>query len=364
MNLMVITGTSDRSEIDLYCALVAKGHKMDFLCAPEWQGEAPLIKAGVNVMRLPIRHRLDFHAVGAVENMVRERAPDLIYAPLNRSLSVALMATRKHKCPVIGYRGTTGHLSRLDPASWVTYFHPRLARIVCVSNAVRRYLIKKKIPPDRLRTIYKGHRTEWYDFNARPDLTEFGIPPDAFVVGFAGNMRPVKGVDVLIRAMAEVDASLNIHALLVGEVRDKSINRLAADPAVRSRVHLIGYREDAAALSGACSAFAMPSIKREGLPRAVIEAMSQRVPTIVSNAGGMPELVEDDISGIVVPPGNSRALANAIAALAADPDRGGRLGKAARKRIETAFHIDSTIDKVETLFFSCVSAQGVEFGHV
>lgn len=350
MNLMVITGTSDRSEIELYCALAEKGHRMNLLCAPEWEGEARLINAGVNVIRLPIRHRLDFHAVGEVQNMVREREPDLIYAPLNRSLSVALMATRKHNCPVIGYRGTTGHLSRFDPASWLTYFHPRLARIVCVSDAVRQYLINKRIPPDKLRTIYKGHRTQWYDFDTCPDLTEFGIPPDAFVVGFTGNMRPVKGVDVLIRAMAEVDASLNIHALLVGEVRDKSINRLAAAPAVASRVHLIGYRKDAAALSGACNAFAMPSIKREGLPRAVIEAMSQRVPAIVSNVGGMPELVEDGISGIVVPPANPRALANAIAALAADPDRAGRLGNAARKRIETGFHIDSTIDKIEKLF--------------
>ncbi len=350
MNLMVITGTSDRSEIELYCALAEKGHKLDLVCAPEWHGAARLIKAGVNVIRLPIRHRLDFHAIGAVRNMIRERAPDLIYAPLNRSLSVALMATRKNKRPVIGYRGTTGHLSRLDPASWLTYFHPRLARIVCVSNAVHRYLIRKNIPPDRLCTIYKGHRTQWYDSNTQPDLTEFGIPSDAFIVGFTGNMRPVKGVEVLIRAMAQVDVSLNIHALLVGEVRDKKIKRLAAAPAVASRVHLIGYRKDAAALSGACNAFVMPSIKREGLPRAVIEAMSQRVPAIVSNVGGMPELVEDGISGIVVPPSNPRALANAIAALAADPDRADRLGNAARKRIEKTFHIDSTINKIEKLF--------------
>ncbi len=354
VHVLAITTTNDRPENELYCALVQKGHKVDLLCTPEWTGERPLIYGGVNVKRLLIRHRLDLHAIRKIQHIVHKLAPDLIYAPRNRALSVTLMATRKHPCPVIGYRGTIGHLSRFDPASWLTYFHPRLTGIVCVSNAVRQYLISKRIPQDILHTIYKGHHTKWYDFDTPKDLTEFNIPPNAFVVGFTGNMRPVKGVDILLRALAELPATLNIHALLIGDVRDKTIKTLAAAPAVASRSHFIGYRKDAPVLSGACNVFVMPSIKREGLPRAVIEAMAQRVPAIVSNVGGMPELVEDGISGIVVPPKDPHVLAHAITSLATDPKRTNILGNAARQRIEHTFHIDTTIKKMETLFQSAV----------
>ena len=356
MHVLAITGSNDRSEIEVYRALVRKGHKVDLICSPHWRGEAPLIQGDIDVIKMHIHHRLDRHAVGEIRHMVHKRAPDLIYAPRNSALSVALMATRKHKrVSVIGYRGTTGHLSRFDPASWLTYFHPRLKHIVCVSEAVRQYLLGKRIPADVVHTIHKGHRVEWYDSDQPVDVTEFDIPLNAFVIGFTGNMRPVKGVDVLLRSLAELPPDLNVHALLVGEVRDEKIKAMAANPAVADRVHLTGYRKDASILAGACDAFVMPSVKREGLPRAVIEAMAQRVPPIVSDVGGMPELVENGISGLVVPPRDHKALAKAIATLAGDVKLRDALGQAARKRIETTFNVDTTIEKMEALFESAMS---------
>ena len=355
MHLFAITATNDRSEIEIYRSLVARGHKVDLICSPHWKGEAPLIQGGVDVIKMSIKHRLDMRAVGEIRHMVHKRSPDVIYAPRNSALSTALMATRKHKrIPVIGYRGTTGHLSRWDPASWLTYFHPRLKRIVCVSEAVRQYLLGKRVPETVVHTIHKGHRAEWYDFNQPVDVTEFGIPSNAFVVGFTGNMRPVKGIDVLLRSLAKLPPELNVHALLIGEVRDKKIEAMAADPAVAERAHFIGYHKDAPVLAGACDAFVMPSVEREGLPRAVIEAMAQRVPAIVSNVGGMPELVEDGVSGLVVPPRDHKALAQAITALAKDRKLCDVLGQGARERIETAFNIDKTIDTIEDLFQSVI----------
>ncbi len=353
MHLLTVTSTNDRSEIELYRTLVSRGHKVDLICSPHWKGEAPLIRGGIDVIKMPIQHRLDRHAAGEIRHMVHKRSPDLIYAPGNKQLSVSLLATRAHKrIPVLGYRGTTGHLSRWDPASWLTYFHPRLKGIVCVSEAVRRYLLSKRIPADITHTIYKGHRTEWYDVDAPADITQLGIPLNAFVVGFTGNIRPVKGVDTLLRSLSHLRASLNVHLLLVGEVRDKRIEAMAANPTIAERVHLAGYRKDAAHLAGACDAFVMPSIEREGLPRAVIEAMAQRVPAIVSDVGGMPELVEDGVSGLVVPPRDPKSLADAIASLAGNRKQRDTLGEAARERIETAFNIETTIEKMEALFES------------
>ena len=353
MHLLAITATNDRSEVEIYRSLVRNGHQVDLICDTKWVGEKPLVEGGVNVIKMTIKHRLDFSAVRKIRSLISKIKPDVIYAPRNSTLSTALMATRT--CPVVGYRGTSGHLSRFDPASWLTYFHPRLKRIVCVSEAVRQYLLSKRIPEKVVHTIHKGHRAEWYDFDQAVDLTQFGIPKDAFVVGFTGNIRPVKGVDVLLRSLTEIDPNLNVHALLIGEVRDEKIKEMAAIPEIAAKAHFIGYRTDAAVLAGACHAFAMPSVEREGLPRAVIEAMAQHVPAIVSNVGGMPELVEDGVSGIVVPPRDHIALAKAITKLASDLEYSKALGQSARKRIETDFNIDATVVKIEALFQSVVA---------
>ena len=361
MHLLAVTATNDRSEVEIYRTLAERGHRVHLICDPQWharQSQLPagesavarLNETGVTVSTMAVKHRLDISAARALRRIISTESPDVIYAPKNSTLSVALLATSGDTCPVIGYRGTSGHLHRYDPASWLTYFHPRLKAIVCVSEAVRRYLISKKIPPLMLHTIHKGHRVEWYQFKSRPTLDEFGIPPDAFTIGFTGNIRPVKGVEYLLKALPEIDAGLNGHALLAGEVRDKKISELAKAPAIAERAHFAGYRPDAPALTGACNAFIMPSVEREGLPRAVIEAMAQGVPPIVANTGGMPELVTDGICGIVVPPRNSQAITEALTRLAGNPELCRRLGQAAVERIRNEFNIDRTIDKIEKLF--------------
>jgi glycosyltransferase involved in cell wall biosynthesis len=355
---MAITATNDRSEVEIYRALSRRGHSVHLICHPDWQGDKPLREAGVKITELDIRHRLDLKASRKLREIIISTSPDVIYAPKNSTLSTALIATRGEICPVIGYRGTCGHLRRTDPGSLLTYFHPRLRAIVCVSEAVRQYLISKKIPEDMLHTIYKGHRIEWYNFSgtAKPDFSSYGVPPNAFVVGFTGNIRPVKGVEHLLRALPQISSKLNVHAVLAGEVRDKKIIKLAKVPEIAAQAHFMGYTTDAPLIAATCHAFVMPSVKREGLPRSGIEAMAQGVPAIVADVGGMPELVEDGISGLVVPPCDSHAIAEAITKLASSPDLCRKFGEAARKRIETAFCVDTTIDRMEQLFISIAQA--------
>jgi glycosyltransferase involved in cell wall biosynthesis len=350
MRVLVVTSAIDRSEAAVFRAMAEAGIRMDMLCDEAAAAQDSLREAGVTIEHLTARHRFDRHAIRGVREKLATGPYDIVYAPRNRGLSVSLLAGRGSPVKTIAYRGTMGHLSRLDPASWFTYLNPRVNRILCVSDAVRHYLLGMGIPGDRLTTIYKGHDTAWYAGGPPPDLAEFGIGPGAFVVGFTGNIRPVKGVDVLLRALARVPPPLGVHVLLVGEVRDRRIRRLASDPAIRAAVHLAGFRRNAAALAGACDAFVMPSVSREGLPRAVIEAMAQGVPPIVSDVGGMPELVVDGECGLVVPPRDPDALAQAIGTLAGNRDRAGTIGRKAQDRIRTHFNIETTIARTLEVF--------------
>jgi len=358
MRILVVTLFIDRSEAALYKGLVRRGMELDVVCRPDAPRRAMLLDAGLPVTTLQTRHRLDLGAVRFLRKRIAERKYDLVYAPANSTLSVSLMACHGTRVRRVGYRGTMGHLSRWDPAAWLTYLNPAVDRIVCVSNAVRRYLLGMGIPPARLATIYKGHDPAWYAGGPDPCRAEFGLPEDAFVVGFIGTVRPVKGVDVLLRAICALPESANVHLLVVGDVLDARVKRMARTPRLRAITHFAGYHTDGFRVARLCNAVAMPSVAREGLPRTLIEAMAQGIPVIASDVGGIPELVVHEQTGLVVPPRDHAALTAALAALAGNRQQARAYGEQARIRIEQAFHIETTIHSMSRLFEDCVKGAG------
>jgi len=234
------------------------------------------------------------------------------------------------------------------------YLNPRIDRIVCVCEAIRQWFLRMqpaflRMPPERPVTIHKGHKLEWYA-DAPVDLSQFGIPADAFVIGCAAAYRPRKGIEYLIDAMGLLPDDIPAHLLLIGKMDAEELTRkIDACPAA-DRIHRSGYRTDAPAVTAACDVFCLPSTKREGLPRAVIEAMAYRVPPVVTNSGGSPELVVDGESGYVVPIKDARALADAFEWLYRDPDLRRRMGDAAHERIATAFRNEDTVRKTIALY--------------
>lgn len=350
MKVLTLVDVTDRSEIFLHKSLKEAGVDLEIVCSPSAHAYDSFPQMGIPVTRLSLKSRIDLSGIRTITEKLRNGYFDIAHAATNRTLSNVLLASRGTPIKHIAYRGTIGHLSRLDPASWLVYLNPRVDKIVCVSNAVREYLLSLNIPPSRLVTIYKGHDISWYTGHKAPELSKFGIPPDAFIVGFTGSMRPVKGVDVLIQSALHLPEHLKIHFLLVGEVHDRKIEKLARNKKIRHMIHLAGFREDAPALAGACNVFVMPSIHREGLPRAVIEAMAQGVPAIATNVGGMPELVVDQENGLIVPPRDPQALARAVLYFAEDPSRCRVFGKHAQERIRTHFNIQTTIKQTIQLY--------------
>jgi glycosyltransferase involved in cell wall biosynthesis len=350
MHVLVVNSFSDRSEVGLWRGLVKAGVNVDVMCDPSAPEQQLLRDSGVGVSSLTIRHRLDFAAARTIRKQLCAEHYDILHATRNRDLSVSLIASRGMSIKRVAYRGTIGHLSRLDPASWLTYLNPRLDRIICNSEAVRQYMLSMRLPDAKLKTIYKGFEVDWYKPAERPALVEFGIPEEAIVVGFAGDMRPIKGVDVLIRAMDRLPDAPQVHLLLVGRVHDAKVQSLASRSRIRERIHFTGFKENAASLMGACDIFVMPSRGREGLTKAVIEAMAQGVPAIVSKAGGLPEIVVHNECGLVVMPGDPEALAQAIISLVSDAPRRKTLGKNATERIRTNFGMNKAIEKTFALY--------------
>src|SRR5690606_21578200 len=167
---------------------------------------------------------------------------------------------------------------------------------------------------------------------------------------------PRKGIPVLIRAFDHLPPDLPIHILLIGTgMGSPKLARLIARSPYRDRFHVLGFRDDAPQIMAASDVSVLPSLRREGLRRSIIESMAYETTPIVTDCGGSPELVEHERSGLVVPPGDARALAAAILRLYSDRQTCRELGRNARRRIASEFTVEKSAAETLALYNKLVS---------
>jgi glycosyltransferase involved in cell wall biosynthesis len=354
LNVLCITEHSDRPEAETFIGLEDEGVDVHVMCSPQARQYPRLVAAGVPVTPLEIAGRFDRKALHAIRAELGRRRYDVVHLYNNRTVLHGLIATRGYPAKIVVYRGIVGNVSVLSPFSWLRYLNPRVDRIVCVAEAIRQYflglrLLGWRLRPEKVVTIYKGHDLTWYR-DAPVELAPLGVPADAFTVCCVANWRPRKGVEVLIQAFALLPADARIHLVLAGDMRSPGIEKLIAAHPYRERIHLLGVRQDAPALAAACNVAVLPSLRREGLPKTVIEAMAYGVPTIVTDVGGSAELVANEVNGLVVAPGDREALAAAILRLAREPALARELGRRGRERIEREFSNRATIVRTAALY--------------
>ncbi len=311
--------------------------------------------AGIPVHPLDMHQRRDPGAITRLRQLIETEQPDIVHVYTKTALSNTIRAIDDLPPKLIAYRGIVGNLHWLNPTSRNSFLHPRVDRIICVCEAIRQDLLHNRflgwhLPQEKVVTVHKGHETDWWPRENIPvDFSEFGVPAGVPVIGSVAQMRKRKGIPVLIEAFEKLRTP-DVRLLLVGKVNDKHIARRIARSPAADRIHLAGWRADAAALIGALDVFVLPSLRREGLPRVVIEAMSQQVPAVVTDSGGSPELIEDGVSGRIVASGDADALASAIDELLGDPERRRQMGVAAEERIRTCFNPDITVEKTLAVY--------------
>lgn len=350
---------NDRPTLAMFIGMHRAGVAVTVVCPQEHPHYPSLHAEGIPTVDIRFRRNFDRAAIRQVREELARGAYDIVHTFNNKAISNVLCAARKLPVKIVAYRGIVGAVGFLDPMSWARYLNPRIDRIVCVAEAIRQHFLSMRpeflrMPPERPVTIHKGHQLEWYT-DEPADLGTLGIPQGSFVVGCVANYRPRKGIEVLVEAMERL--SENVHLLLIGRMDAGRLTRRIAGSPAKDRIHRTGFREDAPSLAAACDAFCLPSTRREGLSRAIIEAMAYGVPPIVTNSGGSPELVVDGVSGIVVPVNDSGAIADAAGRLYRDAELRQRLGRGARERIATDFRSEDTVRKTIELYRSLVGAE-------
>ena len=180
---------------------------------------------------------------------------------------------------------------------------------------------------------------------------ELKLPPDTPVVGIVGRLVYTKGPDLLIRAAPLVRARLpGTRFVLIGAGPEESpLRRLAEEHGVSDAVVFTGYRSDARQLLPAFDILAAPS-RDEGLSLSVLEAMACGIPAVASRLGGIPSLLIDGVTGLLIPPDDVPALADALIQLLGEPQQAEAMGRAGRERVRTHFLQETMLARTFALY--------------
>lgn len=309
------------------------------VCNPDAVSIPYFQQHGLRVITDPLARKLSLRSIRTLRTELRRGDYDILHLFTNRAISNGAMAAVGLPVKVVAYRGQTGNTGRWDPGSYLGVLHPRIDMVIGVADAVSEYLRTQQWSRSKVATVYKGHDVAWYNAPSA-DLTALQLPEDAVVVSLIADLRPRKGLHVLMAATHHFAPNANIHILLVGaEANDPRVQTEIARAAVPGHVHALGYRSDAPQLAAASGIIVLPTTKREGLSRAVIEGMACGRPAVVTDTGGNAELVADGVTGLVVPPEDPVALGEALSRLALNAGLRREMGHAARSRISTTFNV-------------------------
>jgi len=356
ISCLVVTGHSDLPETHLFIGIHRSGIQIKVMCPDSAPHRQLLIDHGVPVVDLELKGRYDKTGIAKIKQQLSNGSIDIIHAFNNKAVSNSLIASKRYSCKFIAYRGIEGNVSYYDPMSWLTYLHPRVDVIVCVADAIRKYFWNMRFlgfpaPVKKAITIYKGHDPAWYSEPAA-DLSQFGVPEGSFVVACTVNDRPRKGLKYLIEATNLLPPKLPIHIVLIGHIKNENLLRSISQSAYAENIHLVGFQRNAAAIIKSCDVCILPAIKREGLPKGIIEGMIQSVAPIVTDSGGSPELIEDGKSGLIIPPESSASIADSVLRLYSDPGELNNIKYESSKRIADSFHVSNTVLKHIDLYGS------------
>jgi len=262
-----------------------------------------------------------------------------LVAPLARLAGVRHVVTTEHLPMVPPF--AKGRLLRGFGSRWVE-------RVITVSEDNVRYLADNHgVPREKIRVVRIGVPEPARGRSARI-RESLGILKEEFLCVMIGSLEERKGHARAFEALAALPGGVKLIIAGAGE-EERALRAKAASLGLERRVHFLGYRTDVDAILSECDALVLPSTF-EATPYVIIEAMASGLPVVASNVYGIPEIVRDGETGILIDPGAPEDIVRAISSLARDRDRGARMGRAAKKRYEEMFRIDRCVEETQAVY--------------
>lgn len=356
---ILATGTNGGAQEHLYSLVTRMDHeRYDVSIVSLSPGSAvrKLERAGFDV--LVIDEPDDAIAVGALTAYLAEVRADVIHNHMFRAETVGTRAALAlaevgHRRP---YVVSTIHSSRIrseEDRQHLRDLTPYMDQLIAVSKAIEHKLRDEERITAPVRLIYNGVDLSRYD-RQEPCCTlpeEYGLEPGSQLVGVVARLEPEKGHPTLLEAWPEVLRSCpHSYLLIVGEgSRREALEAQVRDLRIAHRVVFTGRRDDIPAVTAALDVAVLPSY-REAQGLTILEAMALSRPVVASDVGGIPEMITDGVTGLLVPPHDATALASAIIRLLRDHPYADTLGRAGHDLVHDRFCIELMVAAVQTIY--------------
>ena len=319
--------------------------------------------AGLVVHEVKMGGEWDLGAVRAIRRLYVERKPDLAQMHTSHAHTLGCLARRGLGRPLtaVSRRVDFSIYRNFLRLSWFKY---RLLgdRYIAISRAVRDVLVKDGIPASRIEIVSSGVDTARIEGAKRKDLrADLGLAPGTPLVGDVAAFGWHKAQEVLVEATPLLLKKVpDAHVALVGEGECRpKVEEVARRLGVHgSRVHFCGFRDDVPEVLASLDVFAMSSVL-EGLCTSALDAQAAGVPVVASRVGGLVEAVADGETGILVPPRDPPALADALARLLLDRSLRNRLGEAGKARVREKFSVKAMVEGTRSVYGRMVRGEPV-----
>jgi len=249
---------------------------------------------------------------------------------------------------------------QIEPRRVKQYWLEKPNGVLAISQEIRHVAVEGGVDPDRIRVVYSG-----LDFSSKAGQVDkglirqrYGLPDGQLLIGAVANLFPRKGYEYLLEALSDVRNIVpHVHCIIVGEgneeYTEKLMNLVRAKD-LKEFVTFAGFQPNVSEYMADFDVVVLPSIL-EGFGLVLLEAMAMGKPVVASRVGGIPEVVEDGVTGILVSPAHSRKLAEALIILLENSTLRQSMGEAGRKRVETLFSLERTIKAIEGSYSDLLS---------
>jgi glycosyltransferase involved in cell wall biosynthesis len=321
--------------------------------------------AGINVIRepalvRPVSPARDALALAGLVRTLRRGRYHLVHTHTSKAGILGRLAARIARVPILVH---TPHGNVFDGyfSPWKTRLfieaERRAARwtdrlIELTPGGIEEHLAQGIGRRGQFVPIFSGIDLKPYDeARAQRAATRdtLGIGPDQFVVGAVGRLEPVKGFTYFMAAAVDIAAQAP-HACFVHAGDGSEAEALRSQSGgLNGRMKFLGLRDDVPALMAAFDVLVVPSLN-EGMGRVILEAGAAGVPVVATRVGGIPEVVRDGTTGLLVPPRDPQSIAGAVLSLAKNPAQAGAMGAAARRLVAPEFGLEKMVMRIEALY--------------
>jgi glycosyltransferase involved in cell wall biosynthesis len=243
----------------------------------------------------------------------------------------------------------------IEPPKVGRYELDRVDAVIAISRQIEQSLIAGGVMASRVRTLYSGidmsqKQPAYDDVAVRQKI---GIPSEAILLGTVANLFSRKGYEVMLRAIPAILCALpKVHYVIVGSDDHnyaERLKQLAQELKIDDRVHIVGFQDSVQPFLAAFDLYVHPALM-EGFGIAVVEAMAAGKAVVATTTGGLPEVVAQGETGLLVPPGDAEALATAVVTLLKDRARREQMGRCGKARAQERFSLEASVAQVEELY--------------